>query len=273
MYQERRFQNTIRALRDRWPTFLSTYLGIISAVVVIGISLLNGWFAFVPMALGLIIFLVLFLIARLWALYHLFDEEGIRPHDRLFDLGNVQATEMVVYIDYGERYRGLDLVRRLSSGRMIVVDIYNPQWMPNPRIVRQRRRMPAAISDPRLLWKESQLGLLPLPDESVSVVIMCNVLRELAQRGDQTALLEEIYRVMKPYGRLLFCERCRTPINVLLLEGFWFQPVRFWQQLLKESGFRLQKTASHLNLLHTFRAIKPTPYEARQMALDLKFDV
>lgn len=272
MNQERRFHSTIRAIRHRWPAFLSIYGGFVLAVAIIGVGLLQMWLAFIPIALALMIVLGFYFMGRVWSIYNLYDSEGIRPEDKLFDLGNIQDTETIVYLDYGERYRGLKLVRRLSSGKLIFVDLYNPNLMPNPMLVRLRREMPTAVSDPRLSWKESQLGLLPLPDESVSVVVMCDLLSELAQRGDQKALLEEIYRVMKPYGRLLFCERTNSTINRLLLEGFQFHSSGYWQRLIREAGFTLQREVSYLNLIHCFRIIKPTPYEARQMAFDLSFD-
>ena len=223
MIQERRFQETIRAIQNDWPTFVGIYAGIVVCLIIIGVSLQQTWFAFVPMGLAGIILLTLYFAGRLWAVYQIYDAQGLRPHDVLFDLGRVEETETIVYIDHGNRRRGLNLARRLTTGKIIIVDIYNPQWMPSQALVRQRIGMPVAVHDPRITWKDSQFNLLPLPDQSVSVVMLCQVLSELWQQGDQEILLHEVYRVMKPNGRLLIAERIQNKTNYTLLEGFSFQ--------------------------------------------------
>lgn len=272
MKRERRFQETIRVLQHQWPLFVGLYGGIVVVLIVIGLSLQRGWFGFVPIGLAFIIILGSYLGSRLWAIYHLYDNDGLRPHDFLFDLGQIQDTDTVVYLDIGNRRRALNLMRRLTTGKMIIIDLYNPQWMPNPDLVRQRKTMPTAVPDPRITWKESQIKLLPLPDESVSYVMAVQVIGELWQRGDQEQLLKEIYRVLKPNGRLLIAERIQNKTNLALLEGFSMPTNIYWQSLLKENGFKLQRQANLRNLIHCYRAIKPTPYEARQMALELNYE-
>lgn len=272
MNQDRRFQETIRAIQNQWPTFFGIYGAFVFVLIIIGISLQKMLLAFVPMGVALLILLGIYLFGRVWATYQLFDNHGIRPHEHLFDLGQIRNTDTIVYIDHGNRRRALDLARRLTTGKIIVIDIYNPQWMPNRFLVRQRNNMPTAVSDPRLSWKDSQIGLIPLPDASVSYVFLCQVLSELWQKGDQEALLKEIYRILTPNGRLLLAERIQNKTNLSLLEGFSFETNHYWQQLLKESGFKLQREANLQSLIHLYRAIKPTPHEARQMAFDLNFD-
>ncbi|MEM7332108.1 MAG: class I SAM-dependent methyltransferase [Chloroflexota bacterium] len=272
MVQERRLQETIRAIQNDWPTFVGIYGCMVICLIIIGVSLQRMWFAFVPMSLALIILLGIFFAGRIWAVYQLYDDKGLRPHDVLFDLGSVQEIETLVYIDHGNRRRGLNLARRLTTGKIIMVDIYNPQWMPSQILVRQRVGMPMAVPDPRITWKDSQFNLLPLPDQSVSIVMLCQVLSELWQQGDQEILLKEIYRIMKPNGRLLIAERLQNKTNLTLLEGFSFQSEQYWQRLLIESGYQIQRDTNLQNLIHCFRAIKPTPYEAQQMALELNFE-
>ena len=122
-------------------------------------------------------------------------------------------------------------------------------------------------------WVESDANEFALDDlQYTRLVMLCQVLSELWQQGDQEILLREIYRIMKPNGRLLIAERVQNKTNLTLLEGFSFESEQYWRQLLKESGYQFQREINLQNLIHCFRAIKPTPYEAQQMALELNFE-
>ena len=96
MPNEQRFQETIRAIQNEWPTFVGIYGGIVIFLIIIGVSLQRMWFAFIPMGLAGIILLGIYFAGRLWAIYQLYDNNGIRPHDVLFDLGQIQDTETLV---------------------------------------------------------------------------------------------------------------------------------------------------------------------------------
>lgn len=270
--QESRFQETLRAIKHQWPIFLSLYLGFVISLILIALSLMQQWFAFIPFLLALMIIIALHFMTRLWATYLLYDDNGLRPHHFLFDLGRIKENDTLVLIDHGYRRWGLDLARRLTVGKIIIVDIYNPQWMPSQMLVRQRRHRPTAVPDPRITWKDSQMGLLPLPDQSVSYVLVCQVVSELWQYGDQRTLFKEIYRILKPNGYLLLSERIFTKTNASLIDGIFFKSSHYWQRLIRESGFRLQREENLMDIIHCYRAVKPTPFEAKQMALELNYD-
>ncbi|MCZ7667790.1 MAG: hypothetical protein M5U34_11540 [Chloroflexi bacterium] len=84
----------------------------------------------------------LFLAMALWAAHKLHDLNGLRPPDILFDLGQIQATDKIAYVDLGLRLTPLHLRRRLTTGKIIVVDVYNPQWTPGRSLARARAAAP-----------------------------------------------------------------------------------------------------------------------------------
>jgi hypothetical protein len=53
---------------------------------------------------------------------------GCKPHHMLFDMGQLRETDRFLYLGLGLRERVFDLSRRLTTGRIVVVDLYNPQW-------------------------------------------------------------------------------------------------------------------------------------------------
>lgn len=260
-----------RRIAIRWPLYLFLYGGMAAALLAVGLSALQGWFSFVP--LGMVVFLLaaFFLGMNLWAEVRVYGRNGIRPHHALFDLGHIQSSDKIVYINLGERYQPTSLSRRLTTGQITVVDIYNPQWISQKP--REIRPSPAADHDPRLVWIDGDIHLLPFPDGSVSHIILCELLSAFIQHGDRLILLQEIHRVLQPQGQLLIAEKCRTAVYWLTYgPGAVQLPTQtYWENLFTEAGFRLRKRDNHEGLLTCWRLSKPTLREARQLAFDLNY--
>ena len=271
MKRRSRYRGTTRHISANWPTFTALYLGLVVVLFIAGISLQKGWFSFVPLMLALAIVLVYFLATSLWAAHQLYDLDGLRPHDFLFDMGQTKATDTIVYVDFGLRVTPLQLRRRLTTGKIIVVDVYNPQWTKGQALARRREQAPPAPDDPRLVWQTGHFTLFPLPDESVPFVMLNQILSECWQEGDRLRLLKEAKRVLKPNGRLLLAEQTRTQTNWLLYgpAGTRFQPDDYWQELLEKAGFVVRRKQDLHGLIHCFRADKPTAAESRQLTLNL----
>lgn len=200
---------------------------------------------------------------------------GIESVEYLYNLSQTRSSDNLATIDLGRRWPAITLSHHLTSGRMIVVDVYNPQLMPSKSLLRARRQhYPAALSDPRLTWYDSNLDLLPLPDRSVSAVFLYHVLSEISEKGDQKALLEEIFRILEPNGRLLVAEFSNNLVNRLQsgLGVTHTKPIDYWHALLKETGFELQRTQTLHGAILCMRADKPSPYGGKQLSFDLDFE-
>lgn len=261
----------MRHLGANWPGYLLIYAGIVLSLLLIGVSLQEGWLSFIPIATALALFLGYLLAASLWAAHRLYDPAGLRPYHVLFDMGQLKATDTFVYVDLGVRDFALQLSRRLTSGKIFVIDVYNPQWATSGSLKRYRARQPHAPNDPRLVWQNGRFDLLPLPDKSVSTVILHRVVSEFWQQGDRAALLQEVHRILTPNGRVLLAERVRTPTNWLVMgpSALHLQSVDDWRMLLQAAGFIIVKEVDLQGLVHCFRADKPTPAQARQLSLNL----
>lgn len=272
MQPNRQFQETLRAIYAYWPTITAVYGGVVLLLVVIGVSIQRGWFAFVPISLAIMLILAYLLGGWLWLLYQLYDHQGIRPHDVLFDLGQLTDRDRFVFIDCGRRRWALQLAQRITTGHLTVVDIYNPQLMPSGELARFRQRAPVAVEDPRVTWKDGQFYLLPLPDRSVSTVLLPEVVGQLAQRGDQMSLLAEVYRILQPNGRLLIAEQTRNRSQLIFLRGMNRPTRQEWETTLRQAGFVVRTVREPNGLISCLRADKPTQTEAKQMALQLKYE-
>lgn len=271
MKRTSRYRGTLRHISSNWPIFTLLYGGLALALFVAGVSLQEGWFSFVPLMLALSILLGYFLAAGLWAAHKLYDPDGLRPHDALFDLGQIQAKDTMVYVELGSRHNPLLLRRRLTTGKIIVVDVYNPQWTTGQALARARAAAPQPPSDPRLVWQNGRFDLLPLPDKSVPYVMLDQILSQCWQEGDRVRLLKEVNRILTPNGRLLLSERVRSQTNWLVLgpAGIRLQPLTYWQELLQETGFVIRREVDMQGLICCLRADKPSASQARQLSLDL----
>ena len=122
-----RFNGTRTFILANWPRFVLLYLGMVAALVIIGVSAMQGWLSFVPLTMAALLILIYFFGAGIWEARQRYDFDGITPHHVLFDMGQVPATERFAYIDLGLQRQAIGLSRRLTTGQVIVIDIYNPQ--------------------------------------------------------------------------------------------------------------------------------------------------
>jgi ubiquinone/menaquinone biosynthesis C-methylase UbiE len=162
------------------------------------------------------------------------------------------------------------MARRLTIGRIVVIDLYNPNLTPDSSLARAHQQALHPSPDPRIAWRDSDISLLPLADGSVSAVILAEVASEFWQQGDRDMLISEIFRILTPGGRLILAERIRTTSNILMmgLDGFGLETADYWKRLLTQRGFRVSREESLEDLMHFFRADKPLPDEGQQLIFD-----
>jgi ubiquinone/menaquinone biosynthesis C-methylase UbiE len=264
-----RFRGMLRYLYAHWPTYALLYGGLLTSLILIGVAADRGWYGLIPLALAVFLILGYFITASLWAAHQIYDR--LKPHHMLFDMGQLRETDRFLYLGLGLREYVFDLSRRLTTGRIVVVDLYNPQWATSRALARLRQRARPPLPDPRLNWQTGQVTLLPLPDESVPVVIVYETVSAFGQDGDQLALLQEAKRVLNRNGRLLLAERTRSRTNWLTLGpvATTLQPTGYWHHLLRQAGFQVARQHTLGDLVTCWRADKPTPSQANQLALEL----
>ena len=273
MQKTARFQGTLDYIYANWPTYASHYGLLIAAFIFMGISAEQSWFGYIPITLAYILLTGYYLTAKTWNAYQLFDEAGLNPQLNLFKMINGTAKDKVVYIDVGLRKRPLSILQKLSTGHLTVLDIYSPQATPNSALNRWRSRHPYPRTDPRLtLLTSNTVALLPLPDNSVKLVIICQTLAELWQHGDQLTLLQEISRALTRDGRLIIAEKTRDQTAWLTRGPFALSTpsANYWRTLINDAGFRVTSEKSIGGLLHTYLIDRGINQQAKQLAFDLE---
>jgi SAM-dependent methyltransferase len=250
-----RYSGTINYIQTHWPIYLFGYGGgIILFLIILLVSFKQGWFAFINLALAGLLVWVYFLAASLWSIHKLYDELDII--DLVFELGELDSGTDMVYIDLGLRITGIAISRRLTTGRVVVIDVYNPQLAPARWLSRATREAEHPVDDPRIIWKGGSIDLFPLPDGNVPAVLLIMTASEFWEEGDRQQLFKEIYRVLSPGGILLMVERVRTPTTWLVM-GPAAQRIRkasYWRDTLTAIGFEVTGESEQVDMLRFFRA-------------------
>ncbi len=252
-----RFQGTSRYIKSHWPTYFFGYGGgIVLSIAIIAMSTYRGWYSFVILGLTAFLLLAFFLSISLLAANRIYD--GYRISEALVLLSDVKPSDTIIHIGLGRKNLAIELSRHLTTGKIIVVDIYNPQIMPSRELARARRQAIRPNPDPRLSWRDGSINILPFPDSSVSAITMSETVGEIWQQGDQGQLFKEICRILKPGGSALFAERLRTPTNLIALgpSAFRLHSVNHLARVLAESGLEVSDQTSIVELICCLRADK-----------------
>lgn len=272
METESRYQGTLIEVAARWPTYLFVYGGgaLLGLFLIVSGAIGETW-ALILFGAGLLLAVAYFFAAAIWAAYRSYDVHGQRPVDLFFQLGRITATTHFAHVGYGVRRTPQQLSRRLTSGRVIALDIYNPQQAPGAALARARLAVAPVPPDPRLRWLEGTIQLLPLPDRSTSLVTMDGTLGALWQHGDRVVLLREIYRILRPEGWVVVAQPVRTQ-TIWLVRGtgaLRLEPAGYWRHLFRAAGFNLLREQDVDGLVHYFVLERPAVGEMQQLALDL----
>ena len=261
-------------LNARWPN----YRPILLFALLIGLALL-AWgvvasnLMWLPAGALVILVAAYLYAATSWVMRYLLDFRPIAA--TIWQLATLTRSDDLLFIETGMRNVAIEVSKFLLSGRVTIIDVFNPQLMPNSALLRTRQvayeNVILPLSDPRTAWIDGRFDRLPRLESSSDVIVLDQVLCEIVQHGDRVRLLTEIYRVLKPGGRLIVVERTQSTNNQWLMgiggvDGW--HSAEIWQQILKDTHFSVA-TAEPINpLLTAYQAIKPRP-RPRQLELPI----
>ena len=129
----------------------------------------------------------------------------VRNWSRALDLWDQvlpQSGDAELALEIGAREGGLSLYLALRGYSVICSDLENPERLARP--CHERRLATANIS-----YVAADASRLPFPDNNFSVIIFKSVLGTIGRNNRldlQVQAVQEMYRVLKPGGVLLFAE-------------------------------------------------------------------
>jgi ubiquinone/menaquinone biosynthesis C-methylase UbiE len=143
-------------------------------------------------------------------------------------------------LDLGSRGGGLSLFLALNGLQVVCSDLNEPG--DNAKKLHQKHNVSSLVS-----YAAVNATSIPYPDLYFDVVVFKSVLGALQTYLNQTKMMQEIYRVLKPGGELWFAENLvASPLHMLTRKLFIGWSKR-WRYLTKKEIIELCRPFRQLN--------------------------
>jgi arsenite methyltransferase len=127
----------------------------------------------------------------------------LRVRDRLLDALELAGTEKVLDAGCGRGLMAIGAAKRLKSGRVTGVDVWNPQDLSgNSADAAKANAKIEGVAD-RVRFEICDLGKLVFPENNFDVAVSFAAIHHLADEPVRDQAVREMFRVLKPGGRLL----------------------------------------------------------------------
>jgi ubiquinone/menaquinone biosynthesis C-methylase UbiE len=134
----------------------------------------------------------------------------LQLRDRLLDSLALKGEEKVLDVGCGRGLLVIGAAKRLKSGKATGIDVWNPQDLSgnSPDSAKANAKL-EGVAD-RVRIENCDARKLPYPDGNYEVVMSSLALHNIPEREEREQALREMWRVLKPGGRLLIFDILHT---------------------------------------------------------------
>jgi arsenite methyltransferase len=129
--------------------------------------------------------------------------------DRVLDDLRLRGDETVLDLGCGRGAVLMAAAKRLPRGRAIGVDLWHADQTGNSQEAMLANAVLENVAD-RIEVRTADMTAVPLPDESVDVVVSSLAIHNIPARGGRRQALDEAVRVLRPGGRLAIADLWET---------------------------------------------------------------
>src|SRR5579863_522784 len=134
----------------------------------------------------------------------------LRMRDRQLDMLALAGTEKVLDAGCGRGLMAIGAAKRLKSGRVTGVDVWNPQALSgNSAEAAKANAKIEGVAD-RVRFETCDLRKLVYPENNFDVAVSFAAIHNFSDEEDRDQAVREMYRVLKPGGRLLIFDTFHT---------------------------------------------------------------
>lgn len=160
-------------------------------------------------------------LAAGWMLLRASRAGKLRLRDELVESLALEGGERVFDAGCGLGLMGIAIAKRLKSGKVVAADTWNPRRLRGARSERARENAKLEGVAEKIRFENLDWAKLVYPDASFDVVVSVLALHEIAAPEDRARAVRQLYRVLKPGGRILIHD---------------FQHTRQYARILAEAG-------------------------------------
>jgi len=145
--------------------------------------------------------------------------------DRLLDAVQLKGDEKVLDAGCGRGLLVIGAAKRLKSGRATGIDIWNSEDLANNSSETARDNAKAEGVGDKVRIETGDLRKLVYPDANFDVVVSNLALHNISGKDERAQAVRELYRVLKPGGRLAIYDIFRADEYASVLESSGAQRV------------------------------------------------
>jgi ubiquinone/menaquinone biosynthesis C-methylase UbiE len=134
----------------------------------------------------------------------------LRERDRLLDALELTGAEKVLDSGCGRGLMAIGAAKRLKSGRVTGVDVWNPQDLSGNSIDAAKANAKIEGVADRVRFETCDLPKLVYPESNFDVAVSFSAIHRLPESDWRDQAVREMYRVLKPGGRLLIFDTFHT---------------------------------------------------------------
>src|SRR5690242_10477542 len=150
----------------------------------------------------------------------------LRLRDELLDSIGLQGTEKVLDVGCGRGLLAIGAAKRLKSGRVTGIDVWNALDLSgnSPDATKENAKLEGVADKVRI--ETSDARKLVYPDANYDVVMSSLAIHNLPEHEDRKQAVSEMFRVLKPGGRLLIYDILHTGEYSKVLQELHAQDVQ-----------------------------------------------
>lgn len=133
----------------------------------------------------------------------------LRLRDRMLDSLALKGDEKILDVGCGRGLLAIGAAKRLKSGKVTGIDIWNPIDLSGNTAEAARANVKLEGVADRVRIEDCDVRKLVYPEANFDVVVSSLTVHNLPDYEDRTRAVREMYRVLKPGGKLLIYDILR----------------------------------------------------------------